>query len=466
MAESEIPADTLSTARPGSHQVRAHVESAETQEVKTGGHRQSAARGGNGARESEGCEPLGAAPRLAQYESFGATYAALGMLAFPGIAAVATTVLFLSNDMWSGTVNSSGSRALLVGTIVALVAQLVLTLALKPMSSPRGAVPTAWSQLDEERANLRARFDRLTAEQKGPSTVLPEARRAILAAEERLEAEDARADWIVAVGYVSVWRHLHRADEAMLEACTDEELVAAACHDYLRVAGSTMPQAPALTQMIDAAAEAIEPGSLAALRAATATRGAAPDAVSKPIARLILRQSRRAINDFRDGSRMGLVRARNALVLTIGATGLLAYLLFGLALLGGASRNEIAAAAAFFVVAALVGLFYQLQLASSRDTICQEDFGLQAVRLIHTPLFSGIAGVAGVVLTRIVTDTPATMDLPAIFNIHANRLDLVIAAAFGLTPALLISQLRSKAESYKSDLKYTEAGQGTAPRPQ
>jgi hypothetical protein len=421
------------------------------------------ARAGGGGRDDDLRTPLGRAPALDQHTSLGATLAGLGMLALPGVSGVVTTLLYLANGTWTGMLNSSGTRAFVSGTAVGVIVWFVLAYCLRQISCPRGAVPSAWAQVDEERIELRARFDRQLAGQTQPSPSMPEARSAILAAEDRLQAKGSRADWIVGVGYVSVWRHLHRADEALLEASSPEELVAAASHDYLRVVGSTMPQGAILAKMIDAAANRMQPGALASVGGQSAPVGPATIAAD-PIASLTLRQARRTINDFRDSSRMGLVRARNALALTIGATGILAYLLFGLALVGGATKTQITAGATFYLVGGLVGLFRQLQLASARDTVSQEDFGLQAVRLIHTPLFSGIAAVAGVVLLRIASE-PQVLDAASIFNLQLNRADLAIAAVFGLTPNLLISQLQAKAESYKSDLKNTEAGQGGTPQP-
>jgi hypothetical protein len=171
-----------------------------------------------------------------------------------------------------------------------------------------------------------------------------------------------------------------------------------------------------------------------------------------------LREVRATINQFRDDSRAGLVRARNQLMMTIAGTATLAWLLLAVALLAGATRSQIVAASAFYLVGGVVGMFRQLHLASARDTVTEEDFGLAAVRLLHTPLFSGIAAVGGVVVTKLLA-TGDGVDLASIFSLENHELDLVVAAAFGLTPTLLIQQLHRKAESYKSDLKSTKAGQ-------
>jgi hypothetical protein len=418
-------------------------------------------------------QPLGRARRSVRQRAFGARLAATIMLAFPGVAGVATLVLFLASNTWHGALNGSAARSLASGAVLGVVVVVVLALAMRQMSSAPGAVPTAYAQLDQQLGHLRLRFDRVLSEAGSdvPPT-LAEARAAIEDAEDRLLGQRSGADWLTAIGYVDVWRRLHRADEALFAASTPEELVAGAGRDYLRVKGSTLPQAAAIAKLIDEAVNVFRPGALEQLGGAARRSRRPGRSDEQAVARAHLRQARRAIDDFRDTSRMGLVRARNALVLTIGATGILAYLLFALAMLApasaaqeSASRGQIATGAAFFAVAGLVGLFRQLQLASARDTVSQEDFGLQAVRLIHTPLFSGIAGVAGVVLTKLVTDA-ATIDVAKVFDVHQNRLGFVVAAVFGLAPNLLISQLHAKAESYKTDLKNTEVGQAVPPHPQ
>jgi len=137
------------------------------------------------------------------------------------------------------------------------------------------------------------------------------------------------------------------------------------------------------------------------------------------IARRLIRQVRRAINEYRDDRRLALVRARNQLLKTIILTALVTYLLVALAVLSGVPRPAFTSAIACFLIGATVGLFNRLYLDASTETAV-EDYGLSAARLLHTPLLCGLAAV------------------------------------FGLTPSALISRLQSEAEKYKSDLKSSE----------
>jgi hypothetical protein len=390
--------------------------------------------------------------------SWPATLAGLTVI-LPGLAALGAVSLFLLEDTWSTFLNSTGSRAFLWGSLLGVGAWLLLALPLRSMSTARGACRSAWGELDQHREALRSRYDRIRSA-GGLAGPLSEAEQAIGRIDARLDGGVGSSDWIWATGYISTWQDIHRGDQALVEAAsTDADTVVAhAMHDYLRMQGSTIPRDRELLQVLLDATDAIAPGALAPLGVRPPAGGSASP-ISKSAAPLMLREVRRTINEFRDEARCGLVRARDQLAVTVGATGVLTWLLIGLALTAGASRDEVIAGSAFYLVAGLVGLFRQLQLASARETVSGEDFNLAAVRLIHAPLFSGIAGVAGVVVTRLGTSGDATA-LSSIFNIGANRLGLLVAAVFGLTPNLLTANLHSKAEAYKSDLKSSDAAQG------
>jgi hypothetical protein len=92
------------------------------------------------------------------------------------------------------------------------------------------------------------------------------------------------------------------------------------------------------------------------------------------------------------------VHARNILLVTIFITGIFTYLLLGIAIVNKASVSSVVAAAAFYVVGEVAGLFSWLYRGSQIDTII-DDYGLSMARLIATPLLSGLAGVIGVLIT-------------------------------------------------------------------
>jgi hypothetical protein len=101
-----------------------------------------------------------------------------------------------------------------------------------------------------------------------------------------------------------------------------------------------------------------------------------------------------------------------------------------------------------------------------------EDYGLSRMRLFHTPLFSGLAALGGVLVIPMlsVLVNPASgmsgtegsgqgfvvPPLSEIFDLDKRPFDLAIAAIFGLSPTVLISRLQHEAKRFKADLKSTQ----------
>ena len=103
-----------------------------------------------------------------------------------------------------------------------------------------------------------------------------------------------------------------------------------------------------------------------------------------------------------------------------------------LAILSGATKTEIVAASAFYLVGGVVGLVKQLHSAATGSTAAQDDYGLGVVRLIQTPLLAGLAAIGGVVLVSLTQGQgQATLDLTTTFDLGKNPYGLVVAAFFG-----------------------------------
>jgi hypothetical protein len=135
------------------------------------------------------------------------------------------------------------------------------------------------------------------------------------------------------------------------------------------------------------------------------------------------------------------------------------YSLLVLAIVAGAPGEVIVAAAAFYLVGALFGLFNLLRNDDRSDAEV-EDYGLGRARLFYTPLISGLAAVAGVVLMAVLSNyaggnAPAPAPaLPDIFRVNTGA--LLVAAIFGLTPGLLLDRLK-QAETYTANIKASSA---------
>jgi len=351
----------------------------------------------------------------------------------------------------------------------------------------------------------------------------------------RLEADLAHSgpQWIVGTGYVDAMTRLHRAEESLIAVQPAADVLAGALFDELRIAGSTMADREHLLGKLRTAVQALRPSATAYLNeppcdrarqagparpsrasAAGQPAGAPAEAQPEPTssthapwaeaeARIVLREVRRALNDFRDESRARLIRSRSRLLGTMTLTGAITYVLLAFAVnLEDAHavtlNSPIVAAAAIYLVGAVVGLFNRLNLESGDDA-AGEDYGLSKTRLLLTPMLSGLAAVGGVLITGMlsgivdvnaITPTPAIaadlgskafeigpdgqigrigISLHDIFNLRDYPFSLVLAAMFGLTPKMLLKRLHQATEQSKLDLKSTAAshasggGRGSKP---
>jgi hypothetical protein len=400
----------------------------------------------------------------------------------PGLAGFLSVSLYLASRFheFRWFINSDGARAYGFGSLFAVGGWLLCALAARNYARAAGANPSEYAKLKEI-------YDVLAARAKASQPASPDQTAALAEAQVNLDyaAPSFAPDgpqrpsfrWGTGDAYLDLRERLHRAEEALIGVEPASLAIGEAGYDVRRVEGGRFADSKRL---------------LANLAAAQAALGHDPNDAN---ARATLRQVRRAINEYRDSLRAGLIRARNHLFATAIYASLNAYGLLGVAMIWGANRSAILAAAAFYLIGATVGLFRQLQLASSATTT-QEDYGLESMRLIQTPLFSGLAAVGGVVLLSIVpaltppvttsspskpaasspggtttttaaqpaaTSTNTIPSLDSIFELTSNEKGLVIAAIFGLTPTLLVARLRAQSEGLKSGLKSSELGGETTP---
>ena len=406
--------------------------------------------------------------------------AVLTAAVLPCLAATVSVALYIAQDQWVGWLNDGGARAYLVGSVVGVVAWLLLAVAARGIAAPAGGNPSAYGQLCEMLAELEANHRSLSGEAANAS-----GRTALAVADEHLRYMRACLEgdrlpgqaWAFGSGYIGLWRRAHRVEEELLMVRPRATVIGEAVHDMLRLTGSTIPKRERLLAEIVEAMSAIDPKATATYLAAehSRVRGGAPARGPELGPRSVLVAVRRSVNDFRDQRRAGLVRARNHLLATMAATGLVTYVFLGIAFLMQAKVSAIVAFSAFYLTGAVVGLFRQLQAASTRYAVAEDDFGLSYARLLHAPLFSGLAAVAGVMLTALASQlmlangtTGATSgltipSLDQVFSLSTNQGGLVFAAMFGLVPNLFIARLQLRAESYKDDLRSSETAEHAGP---
>jgi len=347
-------------------------------------------------------------------------------------------------------------EAVLFGLAFAAVIGVVATLVTAGRSTPQHANSRAYAQVMERVRALQVRIECVEGSvAKGtadPCDGLSEARAQLRAVEERLCLSGPNApsrsmdpSWTTGTAYQDLWNGIHRAEEALVCHAPHEELLAMLAGDRMRVA--TSPLARGLDAELGVVVRQLADGGHdgeAAIR---------------------LRNVHRAINEFRDGRWDGLITARTHLVRSALMTAWTAFGLLILAVALGASRDSIAAGGVFFLVGAVVGLLAQVRSDARHDDVV-EDYGLAAARLYQKVLASGLAGVAGVLLMPIAVDlsngsSGPTASLASVFDVTQNPGQLLLAAAFGLSPQRLFARLSASSDEYKAQLSSTQVASVT-----
>ncbi len=394
----------------------------------------------------------------------------------PGAIAVVTVFLFLAGPEdgtkpWYSALNRTPTRVCFFGVLFALGFCLLLAVVVcRRFVRAESACPGAFTEIRQgfDRARLRL----AAASSSGAIdslAVTPEV------SEHCRYLESVFADprqsglpWLVGSGYIDAWKRLHSMNEALLFLDPLPLVARDALSDEMRLEGSTIPQSAALQKRLRLAVASLTRAGAQYLMETPPpgqpTNGAPP--ADEGEARAALVQVRSAIEEFRDGRREGLVRGRNRLFATVIFAGITGCVLLFVAILSDATKSALVAAAAYYLVGGVVGLVKQLQSAAAADTVTQEDYGLGVVRLIHTPLFSGLAALAGVVLVQLAQgqgQQKTGFSLADTFNLHTNPYGLVAAGFFGLTPALVLSSLQQRANQYRTDLSKSAASGANSP---
>lgn len=283
--------------------------------------------------------------------------------------------------------------------------------------------------------------------------------------------------WILATGYTSAWKLMHRIDEAFIEIEPIEAVIHNALHDEMSLQDSTLTNKDDLLNKLRRAVKVLDQGAAIYLNQQPPqdqqpsqddqpkhpVLQAIPSAMqnvdnskesdgtfsndidSQTQARTIIYEVRTTLHHFRDDRWDKLLRVRNQLMKMTLVTGLLLYALVGFAIMMNVGAEMLKTATILYFVGGLVGLFSRLYDQSKTDTSI-DDFRLATARLIAAPLYSGLSAIGGV----LVVQRAFELNLPSI----------LIAAAFGLTPSLFTSAIQKEADQYKADLRSTAAPRG------
>ena len=318
------------------------------------------------------------------------------------------------------------------------------------------------------------------------------------------EGEGPALRWVLANGYTSIARELHRAEEALFIVETTSEIVGDALHDDLSLEDSGLKNRFTLRRMIrdampvisQAAADTLLrpvpalPQTAALLMRAKARGQDQTNGLTDYEAREALREVRFAINDYRDDIVDSFARGRNRLIWTYLMVAISTYVLLGLGMLSEVPKPALVSVSALYMVGALVGLFSRLRIEASRPST-NDDYGLYLARLLTGPLLSGLAGVAGVYLVaqapaffgpiteigsaaaspapsaspspaEVVTAAAQARPLADIYDLAKNHLAFAVSAVFGLAPGLLTARLQQQVDRLERDLQRSEPATSTA----
>ena len=272
------------------------------------------------------------------------------------------------------------------------------------------------------------------------------------------ELDSRGPQWILGVGYLALWRRLHRAEALLPYLELSGSLRARVDQLQLRIADSTISSTAA--HRIDEELQAIEKSD-ASPHGDSGRRNGSAHPIGKTMAtkgwaaRAALSQAQLSIDEFRDARYAQLVSARNQLAATNAITGIALYALLWLVIVAGVEMETVRAATAFYLVGALVGLFSTLY-AQSGARSAVDDYGLTLTRMLVTPQLSGIAAVLGVVITSMVAVTQlhdGQVALADSFNLLERPINILVAAVFGFSPGLVLDRLRRQTDEAKDDLQ-------------
>ncbi len=391
--------------------------------------------------------------------------------AVPIVAAMITVGIYVApfSATWYSWI------AVPLGAIITLIVWLLFAIPCRRFASARYANRCSYGSLINQLRDLRARLHVLDDRQPG----------APLSDTCKIALEEARAwcddleweikckglCWLLATGYINMWKLLHHAEEALIEIEPIEAIINTAIHDELCLQDSNVSNSEVLLDKLRVAVKRLSPSATVYLTKQSREHEASSNLQSKGNpsqsdpeveARAALREVRRTLNEYRDNLWEGLIRTRNRLMMIVVINGFLAYILLSLYIVLNVGPKYVVAGTTFFLVGAIVGLFNRLHLETQSNTAVN-DYGLSMARVIATPLLSGLAAVGSVLVITLLTGAMETgaaqksllEDLPSIYSISPWH--IILAAIFGLAPNLLIGMLQQKAESYKSDIKSSKA---------
>ena len=335
----------------------------------------------------------------------------------PQVAVVATVGLFIlfSRHSWPDWLIRLSPVA---GGMVALLVWMSIATVFRPRATYRGGSPANYAAFQAQYSELRKQFTVRCVTCGGSlrdscsSSSLCDSTAACKTIKGHLDCIAAiirtnGSGWAKRDNYMQMWIHLHRAQEELVFVDSKSRVVDLAIENIDRLRGeSDINNKDDLVQRLQVAISALGVGGEKYQTNPIAITTSQPDPKDEAVARAIVQGVHRQILTFRDEGFQGLLWARNQLITTSALTWIVAYVFLALVLLEKPQVQSVVGASSFFLIGSLVGLFAELKAATTRDKAV-DDYGLSTARVASVPLFSGIAGLAGVFLVAFV---PSVID--------------------------------------------------------
>ena len=449
------------------------------------------------------------------FAAYGAVLA-LSLPAVPIVISAVTIIIYLSNPYlanWLSLVLGIGSTSVAWLAVSFLLAPL--TYAKNANAGSYGTLESRLKQLEARLFTIRNEYPDERVLPEYQQVALNEAFDKLQEITEDLYQTNSSLPWALGFGYVNVWRKLHRAEEALVEVEPQEMVMRGAMHDKMAISGSQIGNRDELLDKLLDAVKKLEPTMLRLFKPSTApsTPGVGespevqklekdvrqlqedvrliahdlklnlkvdhladqkaqasddtrtpvrapktpPDKDDRARGRWTLREVRRSLNEYRDRHFEWVIRTRNNLLGVTFVTGLGTHILLCIAILALASdphsRQIIIAAASYYLVGALAGLFARISQAVLTN-IEADDYGFSLALILSRPLYSGLAGLGGVLVSSTVLSISTQTSLNPILAVFTpGKLDfLIVAAAFGLTPGLILGGLQNQTTKMLSAL--------------
>ena len=298
-------------------------------------------------------------------------------------------------------------------------------------------------------------------------------------------------------GDVYAWGMIHRTEEALTEIEDIPIIIREALRDYAAIQGSNIENRVELLETLTKAIKDLDPEAIEYLKEsesdkelndlqkeirelhkALETKNIIPNQVphlsekqlthekeniqnnltksEKEIrARAAIRYVKHTLNKFREDRLAGIIQARENLILSIIASGLITYGLLTLTIeaINDASKSfmVITSSTAIYIVGVTAGLFGRLYAESNKES-ATNDYGLSSARLLAILLISGLAAIGGVFITSLALNQQFPLDKAFTLDTH----NILAAIIFGFAPNLLIRSFQRRADQYASDLESTK----------